>query len=280
MKKVTAVILNYKVKDDALECIKTIQASSYPTKIIVLDNNSDDGLEKEIKKIKGVEFIQNGDNLGYTGGNNVGIKKALPDSDYIFVVNPDVTVEKSAIENLVKAAEDNQVGIVGPKIYFPNSKTIWYAGGVLDLANVLGCHRGMDELDKGQFNNTEETDYVTGAAILIKKEVFKKIGFFDERYFLYYEDSDFCYRTKQAGFKILYVPEAIAYHKNARSTGLGSPIQDYYITRNRFLFASKFLSFRARFALFREGLKNLKYPVRRKAFFDFLLGKFGRQSIG
>jgi GT2 family glycosyltransferase len=111
---------------------------------------------------------------------------------------------------------------------------------------------------------------------MVKREVFEKIGLFDERYFLYYEESDFCYRAKEAGYKIMYIPKAIVYHKNAQTTGLGSPLQDYYITRNRMLFASKFLPLRTRFALFREGIRNWSNPTRKKAHLDFLFGKFGR----
>ncbi len=278
MKKVGVVILNFKVKDETLECIKSVQKSSLKnTKIIVVDNDSGDGLEEEVKELD-VDFIQTGDNLGYSGGNNVGIKKALEDKcDLILVLNPDTTIDKDAIKFLVEGADS--AGIYGPKIYFGQGKTIWYAGGIFDKANVLGQHRGVDQKDDGQFDKVEETDFVTGAALFVSREVFEKIGLFDEKYFLYLEDLDLCYRAKQAGFKIGYLPDAVVYHKNAKSTGLGSPLQDYYITRNRMLFASKYLSFRTRFALFREAVRNLGKPVRRQAFFDFLMGSFGKGDI-
>lgn len=282
MSKVAVVILNFKLKDQTIECVKSVQKSSLSVdRLIVVDNNSQDGIEEEIKKMSGITFIQSGDNLGYSGGNNIGIKKALEksDIDWIFILNPDTVIKKDTIKILVGEASDYNAGIAGPKIYFTNSKKIWYAGGNFDLANVLGSHRGVDEEDKGQYDETSETDYVTGAAMLVKKEVFEKIGLLDERYFLYYEDSDFCYRAKMVGFKIIYVPEALVYHANAQTTGLGSPRQDYYITRNRMLFASKFLSIRTRFALFREALKNINMPMRRKALLDFILGRLGNGGI-
>lgn len=281
MSKIAIVILNYKVKDDTLECIESIKNSDYKDlNIIVVDNNSEDGLGEELAKIDGVEFIQTGKNLGYTGGNNVGIKKALRSgADYILILNPDTLIKKDAISILLNEGKQNlDVGIFAPKILLPDKKTLWYAGGIFDMSNVLGGHRGVNEKDQGQYEEITETDYATGAAMFIRKTVFGSIGLFDEDYFLYYEDSDFCLRARNKGFKIMYIPRAIVYHKNAHSTGLGSPLQDYFITRNRMLFASKFLPFRTKFALFREALKNIRNSVRRLALFDFLISNFGKGS--
>ncbi|MDO8619195.1 MAG: glycosyltransferase family 2 protein [Candidatus Daviesbacteria bacterium] len=280
MPKVVVVILNYKVKELTLRAVESVKKSSYENlQIIVIDNDSGDGLVEEIAKIKEVIFIQNSENLGYSGGNNIGIKRALDDkADYVLILNPDAEVKADAISKLVEAAKLG-ADILGPKIYFSDKKTIWYAGGIFDFNNVIGKHRGVDELDQGQYNTAAETDFVTGAAIMISKKVLEKIGLFDERYFLYYEDSDYCVRAKKAHFKVMYIPDSIAYHLNAQSTKLGSPIQDYYITRNRLLFAAKFLSLRTRFALLREAARNISSGVRRKALFDFLLGKFGKADI-
>ncbi len=288
MKKVTAVVLNYKVRDLTVKCVESLKQSTLVLEIIVVDNNSGDGVEEEIKKL-GVEFIQTGANLGYTGGNNIGIKKALKNgSDLILILNPDTVVDKNCLKNLIKGMEETGAGIVGPKIYFRDKssrsargarKTIWYAGGKFDRLNVIGQHRGVDEKDSGQYDQITETDFVTGAAILVDKKVFDQVGFFDEKYFLYYEDLDFCERAKKAGIKVAYISTAVVYHENAKSTGLGSPLQDYYITRNRMLFAKKFLPFRTQFALFREALKNLGNPVRRLALWDFITRNFGKGSL-
>lgn len=280
MKKVAVVILNFNVKEESLQCVKSVSESDYKNLQIIVVSNSNDELAEEIKEIRGIVFIQNKENLGYTGGNNIGIKKALEEgADFIFILNADTIIDQKAIGNLVSVAEEDGVGIAGPKILFTDEKTIWYAGGIFDLANVLGKHRGVDERDTGQYEKLEETDYISGGAMFIKKEVFEKIGLFDEKYFLYYEDSDFCFRAQKAGFKLLYVPSAVVYHDNAKSTGLGSPLQDYFMTRNRLLFASKFLPFRTRFALFREALRNFGNPVRRQALFDFLTNNFGKGSF-
>ena len=281
MSKVAVVILNYKLKNDTLESVYSVLQSDYSgIEVIVVDNNSADGLGDELKKIKGVKFIQTGSNLGYTGGNNIGIKQALNDgNDFVFILNPDATVAKDTIRNLLDVAEKLNGDIVGPKILFNDKKTIWYAGGIIDRENVLGKHIGLDQLDKGQFDKVSETDFVTGAAILIRRQVFDRIGFFDERYFLYLEEVDFAFRAKKVGFKILYQPKAIVFHKNAQSTILGSPLQDYFISRNRLLFAFKFLSLRTKLALIRHIFSTIYIPTRRKALFDFLIGRFGKGSF-
>jgi len=275
--KIAVIILNFKVKNLILKCIESVKQSTFKDlEIVVVDNSPQEGLGVLIDK--DITYLPN-ENTGYTGGNNLGIKEALKGStDYVFILNPDTEIEKDTIRILKETAEKENAGIIGSKILFSDKKTIWYAGGILDRNNVIGKHRGVDELDKGQYDSLSETDYVTGAALFASKEVFEKVGLFDEKYFLYYEDSDLSRRAKDAGFKVLYQPKAIVYHENAQSTGLGSPLQDYFITRNRMLYASKFLPFRTRFALFREALRNLDKPMRRLALWDFLTGNFGKGS--
>lgn len=279
--KVFVVILNYKVADLVERLIKILQSSSYKNlQVVVVDNNSNDQLGEIIQKYKDIHFIQNDDNLGYAGGNNVGIKFSLEKgADLVLILNPDITLRTDTISNLVRELVAKNADVAGPKIYFKGSSKIWFAGGILDKKNALGVHRGVDEEDRGQYNKAEEVDFITGAAILIKREVFEKIGYFDENYFLYLEDLDFCLRAKKSGFRVLYAPVALAFHENAKSTGLGSSLQDYYISRNRMLFAFRYLNFRTRFALFRYMLSNLLDPIRRRALLDFLTGSLGQGSV-
>ena len=280
MEKVAVVILNYKVSDLAITAVRSVLKSSYENlKIYLVDNNSNDGIEMKIQEFSEVTFIQSGSNLGYTGGNNIGIKKALEEgSDWVLLLNPDATVEKDTIEILVEKTKKHNAHIANPKIYFAHSKKIWFAGKFFDRANVLGSHRGVDEEDTGKYDEEEELEDGTGCALLIKREVFEKIGFLDENYFLYYEESDFLYRARQAGFKIMYIPGSVVYHENAKSSGVGGPLQDYFITRNRMLYASKYLPFRTKFALIREAIRTSYYPTRRLALFDYLMGNFGKGS--
>ncbi len=280
MKKVAVVVLNFEVEDLVRKCIASIKKSTHTLlKIIIVDNSKNSRL-RNLKSDGSVSLIEAGKNLGYTGGNNIGIRYALEKgADFIFILNPDTTVDKHTVAVLVEKAIQYSTWILSPKIYFAGTNIIWYAGGVFDFANVLGKHTGVDDVDEGQYGEDKEVDFATGAAMFVYSKVFKEVGLFDERYFLYYEDSDLCFRAKKAGFKIMYIADALVYHENAQSTGLGSPMQDYYITRNRMLFASKFLSLRVRFALVREALRNIKVPAKQLALRDFLLGKFGKGDI-
>ena len=285
MPHVFIIILNYNLKWDVVECLESVRKLSvtqYTLSVIVVDNASTDGSEQAVReKFPELVYLYNQENLGFSGGNNVGIKYALEHgADYLLILNPDTIVDANLVTELLAAAERRQnVGIFGPKIYFhkpPNM--IWYAGGEIDWANLLASHVGVDQIDHGQFDQEQETDFVSGAALFARRAVFEKVGLFDERYFLYWEDADLCIRAKRAGYGLWYVPKAVVWHKNASATGLGSPLQDYYITRNRLLFAQKFARPRTRFALFRESLRFLlgSNATKRQAVIDYYVGKFGK----
>ena len=294
--KIAIVVLNYNGKENTLVCINSIKKlnkSNYKVELIVVDNASNDGSSEALSKIKDIMLVKNDKNLGYSGGNNIGIKHALSlGSEYILILNNDTIVEKSLIINLINSAKKGD--IVSPKIYFAKGfefhknrykkedlgKVIWYAGGKIDWQNVIGIHIGVDEVDHGQFSKRLEINLATGACILIRRQVFKKIGFFDEKYFLYLEDMDFCVRAKRAGFKIIFEPKAILWHKNASSGGgSGSGLQDYYISRNRLLFATKYAKARTKFAVFKQILSQINSPIKRKALIDFVTFNFGKGSF-
>jgi len=294
--KIAIVVLNYNGKENTLACINSIKKlnkSNYKVKLIVVDNASNDGSREALSKIKDITLVKNDKNLGYSGGNNIGIKHALSlGSEYILILNNDTIVEKSLIINLINSAKKGD--IVSPKIYFAKGfefhknrykkedlgKVIWYAGGKIDWQNVIGIHIGVDEVDHGQFSKRLEINLATGACILIRRQVFEKIGFFDEKYFLYLEDMDFCVRAKRAGFKIIFEPKAILWHKNASSGGgSGSGLQDYYISRNRLLFATKYAKARTKFAVFKQILSQINSPIKRKALIDFVTFNFGKGSF-
>ena len=294
--KIAIVVLNYNGKENTLACINSIKKlnkSNYKVKLIVVDNASNDGSREALSKIKDITLVKNDKNLGYSGGNNIGIKHALSlGSEYILILNNDTIVEKSLIINLINSAKKGD--IVSPKIYFAKGfefhknrykkedlgKVIWYAGGKIDWQNVIGIHIGVDEVDHGQFSKRLEINLATGACILIRRQVFEKIGFFDEKYFLYLEDMDFCVRAKRAGSKIIFEPKAILWHKNASSGGgSGSGLQDYYISRNRLLFATKYAKARTKFAVFKQILSQINSPIKRKALIDFVTFNFGKGSF-
>ena len=278
MKHVVISLLNFNGKKNTLECLeslKNVKRDNFKLTIVVVDNASTDASPSVISNLKSqisnLKFIKNANNLGFAGGNNVAIKYALENgANYVLILNNDTYVDKNFLEELLKASEkDEKIGILVPKIYFAPGfefhkdryrknelgKVFWYAGGKMDWANVIGHHRGVDEVDRGQFDKTEETELATGCCMLIKREVIDRVGMFDDKYFLYYEDADLCVRAKKNGFKIMFVPKSIIWHKNAGSAGgSGSVLQDYYITRNRLLFGFRYAPIRSKFALFRESL--------------------------
>jgi GT2 family glycosyltransferase len=246
--------------------------------------------------MKNLSLIENKENLGFAEGNNVGIRFALKNAaDFILILNNDTLVDKNLIEKLLEIAKkDPKAGILGPKIYFAPGfefhknrykeedlgRVIWYSGGIIDWHNVLGIHRGVDEVDQAQYDQICETDFVSGCAMFIKRAVFERFGFFDKRYFAYFEDADFCLRTKRAGFKLMFVPQAILWHKVAKSSAIGSSLQDYYITRNRLLFGTSYAPLRAKVALIRESVRILfgQNYWKKKGVIDFYLGRLGKGS--
>ena len=301
MQKVSIVILNFNGAEDTIACLASLQnikkSKTLKTEVIVVDNASSDGsLIKIKKKFPGVILLENSQNLGFTGGCNEGARFALKSgTDYVMFLNNDTTVGPDFVEELVDGAKPLNVAGTLPKVYFYKGyeyhkdryknndlgKVIWYAGGDMDWKNLIGKNRGVDEVDHGQYDTKYETNLATGCCFLIKAEVLNKIGLFDDRYFLYYEDADLTERIKRAGYKIIYQPKAVIWHKNAASSGgSGSPLQDYYISRNRLLFGMRYASVRTKVALARESLKNLGSGRlwQKKGIMDFYLRRFGRGS--
>lgn len=301
--KVSIVILNWNRKKETIECLKSLRElriKNYELGIIVVDNGSTDGSVEAIRKgATGttVELIINKENLGFAGGNNVGIKHALKDgADFVMILNNDTLIDKNLIVSFIEAVDKHKdAGIFSPKIYFARGfefhknkylekdlgKVIWYVGGIIDWSNVLGSNRGVDEVDKGQYNKIEETDFATGACMFIKREVLEKVGLFDEAYFMYLEDTDLSVRVKKNEWKVLYVPDAVLWHKVAQSSGIGSGLNDYYITRNRLLFGMQYAPLGAKFALLRESIKFLfsGRKWQKRGVLDFYLGRFKEGSF-
>ena len=302
MPNIFVSVINYNGKKNTLSCLKSldkVNIDGFNLTVVVVDNASSEIFNADKNEFKNfnLKILRSDKNLGFSGGQNLGIKFALENgADYVVVLNNDVVLDKNLFLELLKTFEEKKdCGLVSPKIYFAKGhefhkkrykkeelgKVIWYAGGNNDWPNVIGSHRGVDEVDNGQYERLEETDFASGCCLIAKREVFDKIGLFDERYFLYYEDNDLSQRAKKRGFGIYYQPKAVLWHLNAGSTGgSGSLLHDYYITRNRLLFGFKFASKRARLALFREGLKLIfsKAKWKRVAVFDFFLGRFGKGS--
>lgn len=303
MKQVYISLINYNGTENTLACLASLEQvaiEDFNLHVVIIDNASKEPFKVNSSSFKNFSatVITNKHNLGFSGGHNVGMKFALAHgADYVIVLNNDTVVDKRLIIGLVEAAEAHaNAGIIAPKIYFAKGyeyhkdrykkeelgKVIWYAGGVMDWANLLASHRGVDEVDHGQFDTLEETAFASGCCMLVKKEVLEKVGLFDERYFLYYEDNDLNQRAKHAGFKILYAPAAKLWHKNAGSAGgSGSVLQDYFISRNRLLFGYTYAPVRTKIALFRESMRVLftGRAWQKKGIEDYYRRKLGKGSF-
>lgn len=299
--KVSIIILTTNAlamtKEQLLDVAK-LDTRGVNAECLVVDNGSKDGTEDAVKDYKlpnmDYKFIQSGANLGFAGGNNVGIKDAVKRGfDYIILMNNDLILPKDLVIRLVGLMEDSpEVGLASPKMYFAPGyefhkdrykksefgKVFWYAGGIVDWKNIYSSHRGVDEVDHGQYDKSTETDFANGACMVIRSEVFKKIGYLDDSFFLYWEDADFSQRAVRAGYKVMYFPETSMWHKVSASTGgSGSPSNDYFLVRNRFCFAMRYADLRAKFAVLRDTVK-LFFTGRvwqKKGAKDALLGVAG-----
>lgn len=299
MKKIFINLLNFNGQSDTMECLSSLNEvviDNFLLKVLVIDNGSEEkfNINRDKTKKIDVEVVASNENLGFSGGHNLGIRYALKEgADYIIILNNDVFVDKHLIVELLNSSEEKTVGIISPKIYFAKGyefhkerytknelgNVIWFAGGKIDWENVIASHTGVDEVDQGQYEKNKKIQFATGCCMMIKKDVFEKIGMFDEKYFLYFEDSDFSIRAVTAGFEILYSPKAKLWHKNAGSTGgSGSKLQDYFTTRNRMVFGMKYASVRARVALIKESVRFLLNgrPEQKKGVQDFYLSRFGK----
>lgn len=208
--------------------------------------------EKELRRLK-KSLIENGmkgkdiyfsdnavKNLGYSGGINRVVKQVLKQYDYFFIVNPDVKVHRNAIKQFLETFEKQQeIGIVMPKILDAKG-TIWAAGGIIDKKRYSGGLTDHGKKNKEYKEDFFSVDYIPGTAMLIKKEVFENVGFFPDKYFLYYEDDAFSFMAKKAGFELVINPHAVITHYESTVTGKGSPLMQYYLARNHLLFVEQY----------------------------------------
>lgn len=223
---VEIIILTWNGKDDTIECLRSLSKINYKNIIItVVDNASTDGSVDAIKgEFPNLNFIENDSNLGFTGGNNVGIKNGLKGKASLFLIlNNDTILNENFLGFLVKTSEsDPHFGIVAPKIYYHEDMgKIWYAGGFVNFITGNIYHRGLRKTDTEGFDKSGKVDYATGCCMLIKREVFEKIGLLDERYFIYGEDVDFSFRAQKAGYKVMFEPQSFIWHKVTAATGGG-----------------------------------------------------------
>ncbi|HEX9934475.1 MAG TPA: glycosyltransferase family 2 protein [bacterium] len=282
VRKVAVVILNWNRKDMVLDCLDHIRRLNYPVhSIIVVDNASTDGSVQAIRQaFPEAVLVVNDKNYGAPQGKNIGLRKALEtDAEYVYMVDNDITVDPDSLSRLVETAEgDPVVGMVGTKMYDAGKPGVLLsAGGVLTFTENVGSGRGRQEKDVGQYDSIEEVDYLWGGALLAKRSVLEKTGLFDTGYLGYwFEDTDLSMRVKRAGYKILYHPRAVVWHKPHAASEQFSYRKKYNATRNAVRFMKKY-------ATFGQWIKYLFFVIGGipYAFFrDLIFRRSGMGAVG
>ncbi|MXV16300.1 glycosyltransferase family 2 protein [Hufsiella ginkgonis] len=243
MASISVITVNFNQPLVTEELIHSIQAQgSTVTEIIVVDNGSKiNHVPEWTTRYPHISFIRSNTNLGFAGGNNLGIKAAT--GDYLFLVNNDTEFTPRLAETLADTLDRfPSVAVVSPKIrFFSVPDTIQYVGFTpMNYYTIQNASPGYLEKDRGQYDNIErETGFVHGAAMMIRKEAIDKAGLMPENFFLYYEEMDWCERFKQAGYRLMINTNALIYHKESISVGANSPLKEYFMNRNRILFARR-----------------------------------------
>jgi len=244
------VVLNFNGRDVLPGLLDSLTGIAYPNfKIFLVDNASPDGsadIAEAYTDRLPLEIIRNSENLLFSKGNNVGIKRAMEwGADYVFLLNNDTVVPPELVAQLVRFLEDKSgAGIAGPMIHFGTPDgVIWGAGGEISTWWGLTRHRGIREQDRGQFSEAAKVDYVSGAAFLVRRTVIEKIGMLNESLPMYYEDTDFCFRARKAGYETWYVPTEPLIHLVSVAAGGQLSINKI---RRRFVSGMKFFAVHAK----------------------------------
>ena len=239
--KVSIITVNYNGEDVTCEMLESMRHVTYNNiEIIVVDNASPRDCSIIAQRFPEVKLIRSQKNLGFAGGNNLGIREAT--GDYILMLNNDTIVPASFLEPMVETFTNNKnVGIVSPKILFYYSEgLVQYAGtGKISTLTCRGNTNGYMQKDKGQFNYEAATELSHGACMMISREAIDKVGLLDETYFMFYEEYDYCERIKKAGFDIFYNGNSYILHKQSVAIGKNSALKSYYMFRNRIYFSRK-----------------------------------------
>lgn len=238
----SVIITNWNGKKFLEECLNSLQDQTYTHfETILVDNGSTDGSVEFVRERyeKFVRIIRNETNLGFAGGNNVGIRAAT--GEFIVLLNNDTWADPRWLEELVHAIDaDPIIGMWGSKIYSYYRRDRIEAVGELIYRDGLSRAKGQFERDQGQFEQKEEIFFPPGCGAMFRKKVFDEIGLFDEDFFAYGDDAEIGIRARLAGWKGLYVPHAILYHKNSGTGGQHSPFKAFYVERNRFWITIKY----------------------------------------
>ncbi len=282
-KTIYAIILNYNNARDTIECIDSFfSIKEFNMQLIIVDNASEekyvDEIEEHISGIDNIELIVNRVNLGYAGGNNVGIRHAVAQgAEYIAIVNNDVIVNKDSFTECVKILDtDESVAFVGPTILEYGSDLIQYTGGTINFNKLTSPHINS-KMEYRKQDRRISCDYVGGACMMFKKGIIDEIGYIPEVYFLFWEETEWCYKAKQIGKKCICTLNGSIAHKGSSSVKKIKGLEAYYLERNRVLFSirndhDKFRRSRSIFILCLKAF--VKGFIRDRVYFGYLVYYF------
>ena len=295
---VAIILLNYNGEKDTIECLNSLKKIDYKNYfIIIVDNHSNQESIETLRNSKSTfafQLLESKTNNGFAAGNNIGIRAALEQrADYIVLLNNDTLVEKDFLSKLLKPfEEDKDCGVTTSTIYYEeNRKKIWCAGGEFNPRTFKVTLIGYGKKRDCVTDKIKEITFATGCCMCIKREVFEQVGCLNEKYFMYEEDSEFCYRVIYAGWKLYYAPEAVIYHKISASTGgkaeKASALTQYYMVRNKMIFIreyakgfNKLRSYIYNITMYIyycfKGYMDLKFVI--KGIGDFLAGIRGKRD--
>lgn len=269
--RVTAVVLNWCGEEDTVACVRSLLGADYPAlDILVVDNGSPDGSGARIQaRFPEIPYLGIEKNVGYTGGNNLGIQRALESgADYVLILNNDTELESRCVSELVTALEASPgTGGVAPKmLYHAAPDRIWYGGGTISRLRGLGVHRREGEQDRNlPLEEVEDVTFLSGCCLLVPADVLREVGGFAEDFFAYVEDVEFSARLRAAGYRLLYQPKARLLHKVPLPGAEPSPLQIFLRDRNRRRFARRNFTW-----LERMGFLVFFYPSRIVRLFGYL----------
>ena len=243
MPAVWCIVLAYNGIELTLECLDTLREQDYPNlHLLVVDNASTDSTTDVLRaQAPDVEVLTSSENLGYAGGNNLGMRHALArGADLLFLVNNDTRLDSHCVTALVEEIQTPPVcGAVGPMVYtWDNWQTISSAGGVVDWAAADAVNVGAGEADQGQYA-ARSVDFVNGCGIMVSRTAVERVGLIDERFFMYWEETDWCLRMHEAGLDVRFQPAARMQHKAPLTWEQQSPMTLYYMGRNRLFFFAR-----------------------------------------